>query len=206
MGVVGNTNQPMKKGWTIAGNFQELSKLDAYVCDGSHKHDESRGEALKLAENYTFKLTDMLHGCFRAAAVAQSSQRKALLACPVKMVDPSAAAGSAGCEATLEATRERNRAWWDDMFTKMLYSMVIKRNGLGEEANDLIAGLRLSRTLKKYGLSAHYKEAKPLFVTEFIHEILWGKTLKEIAFRAVELAIAAIEKHGESANLTVMLA
>ena len=53
LGVVGNDGHPIKKGWTIAGNFKELEKLDSFNCDGSHKHGQSRGKALKLAENYT---------------------------------------------------------------------------------------------------------------------------------------------------------
>jgi len=46
LGVLGNNNQPRKKSWTIAGNFEELSKLDSYRCDDSHEHDQSRGKAL----------------------------------------------------------------------------------------------------------------------------------------------------------------
>ena len=88
LGVLGNNNQPRKKSWTIAGNFEELSKLDSYRCDDSHEHDQSRGKALiNLAANYTFKLTDMLHECFRVAAVGQASKRNAKLACCVKMAD-----------------------------------------------------------------------------------------------------------------------
>ena len=82
--------QPIKKGWTIAGNFKELSKLDSFTCDVSHKHGQSRGKALKLAEIYTFRLTDMLHEFFRSAAVGQSSKssRYPKIACPVKMAQP----------------------------------------------------------------------------------------------------------------------
>ena len=51
LGVLGNNGQPMKKSWTIAGNFKELAVLDSFTkCDGKHEHDQSRGKALKLAE------------------------------------------------------------------------------------------------------------------------------------------------------------
>ena len=40
MGVLGKNGQPLKKSWTIAGNFKELSKLDSYRCEGSHEHDQ----------------------------------------------------------------------------------------------------------------------------------------------------------------------
>ena len=65
----------MKKSWTIAGNFKELTVLDSFKCDGKHEHDQSRGKALKLAENYTFKLTDMLHECFRVAVGGPNIQK-----------------------------------------------------------------------------------------------------------------------------------
>jgi hypothetical protein len=48
-GVTGLEGNPMKKGWMIATNMEELSGLSEYVCDGSHTHGQSRGTALKLA-------------------------------------------------------------------------------------------------------------------------------------------------------------
>ena len=69
-GVVDTTNGlPMKKGWMIATNLEELSGLAEYTCDGSHTHGQSRGVALKLAENYTFALTDFIHKCFQSRAI-----------------------------------------------------------------------------------------------------------------------------------------
>ena len=116
MGVLGNNGQPMKKSWTIAGNFKELEMLDSFKCDGSHKHDQSRGKALKLAENYTFKLTDMLHECFRVAVVGQTSKRISSvvkLACPAKMADSRfATADPASREAALKAARDNNKEAW----------------------------------------------------------------------------------------------
>ena len=74
---------PMKKGWMIATNMEELSVLSEHVCDGSHTHGQSRGVALKLAENYTFALTDLIHDCFRSrASTAQTAPKRRVLAFP----------------------------------------------------------------------------------------------------------------------------
>ena len=52
-------------------------------CDGSHTHGQSRGTALKLAENYTFTLTDFIHSCFRSRAnQAQTAKNRKRLALP----------------------------------------------------------------------------------------------------------------------------
>ena len=141
LGVLGNNNQPRKKSWTIAGNFEELSQLDSYRSDDSHEHDQSRGKALKLAANYTFKLTDMLHECFRVAGVGQASKRNAKLACRVKMADSRPAADPASREATLEATRKRNKEWCADIHSKLLFAMVIRHQGEGQNTCDFVEGL-----------------------------------------------------------------
>jgi hypothetical protein len=145
MGVLGNTGQPMKKSWSIAGNFKELSKLDSFRCDGTHEHDQSRGKAPKLAENDTFKLTDMLHECFRVAARDQASKRKACsvkFACPVKMSDSRLAANPAGREAVLdEATRERNKRGWAHIHNRILYALVVRNQGEGTLGSDFVEGL-----------------------------------------------------------------
>ena len=73
----------MKKGRMIATNMEELSGLLKYTCDGSHTHGQSLGTALKLAENYTFSLTDFIHCCFRSrASPAQTAQERKSLAVP----------------------------------------------------------------------------------------------------------------------------
>jgi hypothetical protein len=118
--------------------------LDHCWKDGSHEHDQSRGKALKLAENYTFKLTDMLHECFRLAGRGQASKRKACsakFACPVKMAGSRLAANPAGREAVLEATRQRNKRWWADFHRKLLYSPVVRNQGEGTLASDFAEGL-----------------------------------------------------------------
>ena len=66
--VTDNEGLPMKKGWIIATNMEELSRLSKYICDDSHTHGQTRGKAPKLAENYTFSLTDFIHNCFRSRA------------------------------------------------------------------------------------------------------------------------------------------
>jgi hypothetical protein len=69
--------------WMIATNMQELSSLSEYVCDGSHIHGQSWGTALKLAESYTFTLTDFIHCCFRSRAnQAQTAKNRKRLAVP----------------------------------------------------------------------------------------------------------------------------
>ena len=49
----------------------------------THTHGQSRGVALKLAENYTFALTDFIHKCFQSrASKAQTAPKRKLLAVP----------------------------------------------------------------------------------------------------------------------------
>ena len=82
-GVMGRNNNPMKKGWKIASDIEQLACLAEYRCDGMRVHDESRGVALKLSEGYTHELTDLIHDCFRQLAVsAQAPKSGKRLACP----------------------------------------------------------------------------------------------------------------------------
>ena len=82
-GVQDARGLPMKKGWMIATNMEEVSKLAKHVCDGSHTHGQSRGVALKLAENYTFALTDLIHRCFHSrASTTQTAPKRKVLAVP----------------------------------------------------------------------------------------------------------------------------
>jgi len=145
LGILGNNGQPMKKSWTIAGNFKELAKLDSFKCDGKHEHDQSRGKALKLAENYTCKLTDMLHGCFRVAAKGQASKRivsSVKLACPVKMADSRFAADSASRKAALDASqRELNKTAWTNIHNRILLALTMRNQGEGQVGEDLAEGL-----------------------------------------------------------------
>ena len=170
LGVIGNNDKPMKKGWTIAGNFKQLSKLDSFKCNGNHQHDESRGKALKLAENYTFRLTDLLHDCFLQAAVGQTSKTSlpVVRACPAKMAAFLAAASDdAGREAVLQANLERNKAYWGDVLGKILYSIVLRNRGDGQDTRDLVTGLLNEWTacsaLRFYGKGDPLAEALQLF-------------------------------------------
>ena len=270
LGVLGNDGHPMKKSWTIAGNFKELEMLDSFKCDSNHKHDQSRGKALKLAENYTFKLTDMLHECFRIAVVGQTSQRISSvvkLACPAKMADSRfATADPASREAALTAARENNQRAWRTLHQRILFSLAMRNIGEGVMAYDVVTGLMAEwtptsalrfygkgdplaeylsfcvlpvpsqiervmlpgtppspvvwilvsdsscalitgrrHTLKKFDLSEHYKERKPDYVTEFIHEMMWGKTLQRLVKRGIELAADARERIGPQARINVHL-
>ena len=67
----------------------------------------------------------------------------------------------------------------------------------------MITGRR--HTLKKFDLSEHYKERKPDYVAEFIHEMMWGKTLQRLVKRGIELAADARERHGPRARINVHL-
>ena len=56
----------------------------------------------------------------------------------------------------------------------------------------------LLKTLKKYDLSEHFRQRKPEYVTEFIHEMLWGKTLQRLVKRGIELAADARERYPDA--------
>ena len=67
----------------------------------------------------------------------------------------------------------------------------------------LITGRR--HTLRKYDLAEHFKERKPWYVTEWVHEMMWGKTLRHLVKRGIELAREAKEKHGADARVNLHL-
>ena len=68
--------------WTLASNLVAYSAFTAFKCDGSHQHGESRGSDLKNAENYTYKMTDMIHKIFREHAHDKHSTKGTQYACP----------------------------------------------------------------------------------------------------------------------------
>ena len=92
-------------------------------------------------------MTDMLHECFQVAARDQASKRKACsvkFSFPVKMADSRLAANPANREAALDvATRKRNKKWWANLHSKILYSLklVVRSQGEGTLASDLVEGL-----------------------------------------------------------------
>ena len=73
----------IRKQWTLASNLVTYSAFTAFKCDGSHQHGESRGSDLKNAENYTYKMTDMIHKIFREHAHDKYSTKGTQYACPV---------------------------------------------------------------------------------------------------------------------------
>ena len=66
---------------------------------------------------------------------------------------------------------------------------------VSDSCTALITGR--GKSLKKYDLSEHFQERKPAYVAEFIHEMMWGKSLNHLVKRAVELAKETIAKYGE---------
>ena len=164
----------MKKGWMIATNMDELSSLSEYVCDGSHTHGQSRGEALKLAENYTFTLTDFIHECFRSRAnraqTAKTRKRLALPAMSRRSDDAKMsiadkmnvrALKSAGLKTVpqqsnmsewlafrkcLDVEGDRH-AGWEDIFSTVLASSTILASGNRVEDLEIAAGFMQCYTL-----------------------------------------------------------
>ena len=72
----------IRKQWTLASNLVAYSAFTAFKCDGSHQHGESRGNDLRKAENYTYKVTDMIHKIFKEYAHDKHSTRGTQYACP----------------------------------------------------------------------------------------------------------------------------
>ena len=68
----------------------------------------------------------------------------------------------------------------------------------------LITGRR--HTLRKYDLGKHFKERKPGYVTGFVHEMMWGKTLRHLVKRGVELAADAWTRYGDEARINLHIA
>ena len=60
LGVTDRHGIPIRKSWRIACTFPIVALQDK-ICDGNHMHGESRGQALKIAESYTFSTTDAIH-------------------------------------------------------------------------------------------------------------------------------------------------
>lgn len=65
LGVVDKHQMPIRKPWTVQTNLVHINELfNGLVCDGSHEHAEGRGESLKRTEDYTFRMTDLIHQAF----------------------------------------------------------------------------------------------------------------------------------------------
>ena len=66
-GVTNDKDEPLKKQWTLMSSFPLPHIRDIGECDGAHSHGESRGKALKLAEGYSYTMTDAIHKDFKQA-------------------------------------------------------------------------------------------------------------------------------------------
>ena len=66
-GVTNDKDEPLKKQWTLMSSFPLPHIRDIGECDGTHSHGESRGKALKLAEGYSYTMTDAIHKDFKQA-------------------------------------------------------------------------------------------------------------------------------------------
>ena len=53
------------------------------------------------------------------------------------------------------------------------------------------------RALKKYYLAEHFKTRRPEYVSEWIHEMMWGKSLNTLVKRAIELVEGAKKRYPE---------
>ena len=62
-----------------------------------------------------------------------------------------------------------------------------------------ITGRRHS--LRKYDVSEHFKERKPPYVQKFIHEMMWGKTLRNLVKRGVQIAEEALSRFPDALGL-----
>ena len=59
------------------------------------------------------------------------------------------------------------------------------------------------RALQKYDHAEHFHNRRPEYVTEWVHEMMWRKTLNALVKRAMELIEAARQKHGASCHINV---
>ena len=73
LGVADQHGIPIRKSWRTACAFPIVALQDK-MCDGNHMHGESRGQTLKLAESYTFSMTDAIHREFAKYASNRTTQ------------------------------------------------------------------------------------------------------------------------------------
>ena len=80
LGVTDQHGIPICKSWRIACTFPIVALQDK-ICDGNHMHGESRGQALKIAESYTFSMTDAIHREFARHVAEPQKLTGNLFAC-----------------------------------------------------------------------------------------------------------------------------
>ena len=73
LGVTDQHGIPIRKSWRTACTFPIVALQDK-ICDGNHMHGESRGQALKIAESYTFNMTDAIHQEFARHANSRTTK------------------------------------------------------------------------------------------------------------------------------------
>ena len=113
LGVKGLNGLPMKKGWTIASDIKQLEGLEQYKCNGQHKHDESRGKALKQAEQYTYDLTDFIHRCFAEAVESSKATSHPSFALPAVMAVSMLDAWDSGLEGVMASFLYMDLGYFD---------------------------------------------------------------------------------------------
>ena len=79
-GITDRRGTPLRKAWTIAATFS-LQRLSDRRCNDKHSHGKSEGTDLKLAEGYTFQLTDAIHKHWQE----QCSTRASIVACAIAL-------------------------------------------------------------------------------------------------------------------------
>lgn len=58
----------LRKQWALASNSPAYSVFSKLKCKGDHVHGSSRGKHFKDAENYTYKMTNMIHKIFQQSS------------------------------------------------------------------------------------------------------------------------------------------
>ena len=159
----------------IATNMEELSELAKDVCDGSHTHGQSRGVALKLAENYTFALTDFIHRCFHSrASTAQTAPKRKVLALPAMASrtigerQTSRAMKAAGLTAVPQQSnmtewlafrryldeQSDQHCGWEDIFQTVLGAATVHGQGAKPEDLEMASGLTQCFTAQSMATNA----------------------------------------------------
>ena len=139
-GLKGLSGKPLKKGWKIATDVPQLATLDNYICSGSHVHEQSRGKSLKLAEGYTFELTDMLHGAFCSRAVELTRPK------PIRAVACYPAPTMAQPERHYSEHQLEILRGWDTLFQRLLTSSIFADVGQDQGAQEMALGLAHDHT------------------------------------------------------------
>ena len=139
-GLKGITGKPLKKGWKIASDIMQLNMLDDFTCKGDHVREQSRGRSLKLAEGYTFEMTDVQHEAFRSSAVERKGPKHNLAAaCRVASVMPQQ-------ERHFSEHQLGLLRGWDTLFQRLLASSIFADVGQDQGTQEVALGLAHDHT------------------------------------------------------------